>query len=100
MISDDDIRRARNTVDFLRDKQRVGIAPSDREIADVIDALLAERELLMAENTKLHGWVKTEAQAAGTLQRKLNAALNERERLTARHEWLDWMIAYWQERGE
>ena len=59
-----------------------------RHEADCVDAakaeierLTAERDALRDDNVKLNGWMEDEAQAAGRLQRKLNAAEEEIERL-------------------
>lgn len=46
------------------------------------ERLTAERNALRDDNAKLNGWMEEEAQAAGRLQRKLNAAEEEIERLT------------------
>ena len=57
---------------------------SEREaIATELRRLHAENEALRAENTKLHGWIECEAQAAGTLQRRLNKAEDQRDELLA-----------------
>jgi regulator of replication initiation timing len=63
-----------------------------------IERLTAERNALRDDNAKLNGWMEEEAQAAGRLQGKLNAAEAEIERLrqweTCGQEWLgktDWV---------
>lgn len=78
-MTDNDIKELRSWAEADR---LVGLG----EIARLIDALLADRVRLLAENTKLHGWTETEAQATGTLQRKLNAALEERDTLLAERD--------------
>lgn len=60
-----------------------------------IERLTAERNALRDDNAKLNGWVEGEAQAAGRLQRKLNAAEEANERLAAERSALRRQLSEW-----
>jgi hypothetical protein len=67
--------------DNMDGKAPAGVVAALGLCINEIERLTAERDELRDDNAKLNGWMEEEAQAAGRLQRKLNAAEEEIERL-------------------